>query len=889
MIRATLADIITTGTSLLLRGAPGMGRTALLREAETTALAAGLRVLRMTGAAAEAELPYAALHQVLWPLLDATPGLPSGQRDALETALGLRDGTPPSPAAVADATLVLLTRHGPVVVLQDDLQWADPASRAVFGELRPQLAPLPVVLIGATRHLEAVPPALDDVIDLPPLPDDEAERLLRTLHPWLPEGARDRVLRASGGAPLALRELPEQIRRATTDHPAYLASPGTGLLDELPLGERLGRLYEEQVRALPEAPRRLLLAAALGGPPAQRADTLRDMATRDTRAPWPRIVDDVTASGLAHLDAAGDGLDFRHPLIPAGLIHLATPAERRAAHRLLADALPAASIVHRAAAAVGTDAELADQLQQEADRTAGQGEGAAAARMMARAAGLSPDPADRIARLVAAAVLAAIGGRLNLAADLVADAATEALPGRPEPAAPYAFAVACTRLQLHGDPMPTVELLPGSLDEGRAAGLRDAMLVLLLLAAVLTGDQRAWAAVERHATDPGEPAALCLRAWTGPYRGVHEGLARAVGRLPRDRETAAAWMLLWAAVGLDAVGGERDALDGSLARGHAYAPRALVDSVRAHDAFLHGRWEEALTVSRAGAETSAVYRHALNETLFLLNTAEVHAARGDLTALTALEPVLGNRARERHLRFVAERFEALKVLAALGHGRAEDAWQHTRAIGPAWSHLSLVDRVQAAVDTGRHAEARGRLRAARAAGVADASPHHAFQVAVAEALAAKDVEADERHLAVYALPGAGSWPFPLARTHLSHAKWLRRNGRPEQAATHLRDALRSFTRLGATPWAEQAARELDLVSPRHDPRLSAQELRIAELAAQGLTNRQIGARLGLSPRTIGAHLYRIYPKLGITTRAGVARALQECRPPEARAPEPPAR
>ncbi len=490
--------------------------------------------------------------------------------------------------------------------------------------------------------------------------------------------------------------------------------------------------------------------------------------------------------------------------------------------------------------------------------------------MLARAAGLSPDPADRTARLVAAAVLATRGGRMRLAADLLADAETEARPVRPEPAAPYAYAVARTRLQLHGDPVPTVELLPAFLDEGGAADLRDAMLALLLLAAVHTGDERARAAVERHATDPGDPAALCLRAWTGPWRGAHEGLARAAGRLPRDRETAAAWILWWAAAGLGAVG-EHDALHGPLARGHAHAPEALVDSVHAHDAFLHGRWEEALTVARAGAETSAVYRHALDETLHLLNTAEVHAARGDLTALTALEPVLGIRARERHLRFVAERFQALKALAALGHGRAEEAWHHTRALGPAWSHLSLVDRVQAAVDSGRHAEARDRL------------------LAVAEALTAPDDEAEEKHQAVYALPGAGSWPFPLARAHLSHAKWLRRTGRPGRAATHLRTALHTFTRLCAAPWAEQAARELDLASPGHDPRLSAQELRIAELAAQGLTNRQIAERLGLSPRTIGAHLYRIFPKLGITTRAGVARALQESRPPEVPAPEPPGR
>lgn len=882
VIRAALAGIRRAGTSLLLRGDPGMGKTALLEEAGTAALGAGLRVLRMTGAAAESSLAYAALHQVLWPLLEHVPALPAGQRAALESALGIHDAAAPHPEAVADAARALLARAAadrPVVVLQDDLQWADPASLGVFRRLRGRTASLPLVLVGATRD-----PAAEGAIDLPPLTEQESERLLRALHPWLPEGARERVLRAAGGNPLALHELPARLRKAATDHPAYLAGPRTAgipdLFDELPLGERLGRLYEDSLRALPATARHLLLAVALGGPPAQHAAPLRNMDSRTRQS--------VEASGLAHLD--GEHLAFRHPLVRAGLIHLATPAERRAAHRLLADSLPVTSphrIVHRAAAAVGTDAELADLVHQEADRTAAEGEDAAAARLMGRAAGLSPDPATRAARLVAAAVMATRGGRMRLAAELLTEAETEARPGRPEPRAAYAYALACTRFQLDGDPMPTVELLPGLLDE--AAELRDAMLLLLLLAAVHTGDTRARAAVERHTADTGGPAALCLRTGTGPHPGPYGELGRAVGELPRERETAAAWILLWsAAAAVDAVG-EHDALRGCLARSRAYAPQAFVAGLRAHDDFLHGRWEESLAVSRQGAETSAAYRHALNETLFLLNTAQILAARGDLTGLAELEPVLGAAARERQLRLVAERFQALKVLGALGHGRTQEAWHHARALPPAdapCSHLSLVDWVQAAVDSARHEEARERLRAVREAGLAAASPHHAFLVAVAEALAAQD---EEHFAAVYAHSGAGSWPFPLARAHLAHARLLRRHGHPEQAAAHSREAQRIFTRLGATPWARQAGRDLDLAAAGSDARLSAQELRIAELAAEGLTNRQIGERLGLSPRTIGAHLYRIFPKLGITTRAGVARALQENRRSAAPAPEPPAR
>ncbi|WP_369218235.1 LuxR C-terminal-related transcriptional regulator, partial [Streptomyces flavofungini] len=390
---------------------------------------------------------------------------------------------------------------------------------------------------------------------------------------------------------------------------------------------------------------------------------------------------------------------------------------------------------------------------------------------------------------------------------------------------------------------------------GPHAELFEPALLLLLVAAVLTGDQRAWAAVERHATTRVSPvAALCRDAWAGRGEAVH------------------------------------DALRSAFARRHTYATRAFTDSLRAHDDFLHGRWDASLAASREGARTSAEHGHTLAEQLFLRNVAEVLAARGERAGLAETETALGASAREQGLRLLTERLYALRVLLALGDGRADEAWQHARllagpgavpAFGP-WSHLWLVDWVQAAVDSGHRAEAVRHLRAVRAAGSARASAHHTFLLAVAEALAADDCEAEQRYEAAYALPDAASWPFPLGRARLAHAMWLGRQRRYGAAATRCRAALDTFTRLGAAPWAARASRALDELSGTADaargtgrhPALSAQESRIAELVAQGLTNRQVGERLGLSPRTVGAHLYRIFPKLGITTRAGVARALE---------------
>ncbi|MFF9899003.1 AAA family ATPase [Streptomyces longispororuber] len=1118
LLRAALTGIRDAGAAVLLRGDPGLGKSALLDRAARCAERAGLRVLRMAGVVAEAACPFAALHQLLWPLLDDLRAVPAPERELLERALGLRDGTPPAPADAAPATLGLLARAAaarPLVLLLDDLQWADPESAFVFtavrrhlatapaassgpgtsavpgtpvvpeapampeapaipevsvapaqpaapkepaaplgpAALRPLVAPTqptarapltppteptaptepteptepitpaaltepavpttprapitpeaptaasapteptapstsaaltepaepttpraptetsaltavsapteptapstpaaltepaepttpitpgapteasaptepatpakpeatptltspkappaptppPAVVLTATRHehAPAASPA-EHVLDLGPLPDDVAGRLLDALHPDLDAPARRRVLRLAGGNPLALRELPRALRRA-----GDFADPeSTGPLAVPQLGPRLGGLYEDRVRALPDAARQALLLAALGGPDAADEDTLAGLTRRSGSAPWGVRAQDVERSGLVRLDPESRRLLFRHPLVRAGVVHLATAAERRAAHRLLADALPphdTRRALHLAAATIGFDDPLARRLHEQADLLAEAADEAGAATLMARAAGLTTDGPARASRLVRAAGLAARGGRLRFAAHLLDQAEHTAGAARPEPAALYALVVAYIRFQREGTPEPALHLLPEALDLLRAPGreeqcatLLEPILFVLLVVAAHAGDERAWQAVDRHAPDATAPTALCRAAWTATPddpADLPRRVSTAVTALPEAHDPATFRALVWAASAVDTVGDHAARWHRAAPR-HSYATRTLAELAGAQDGFLRGDWDTVLGDARRGAGTAAARGYAFHEMMFLMHTAQVLAGRGDRAGLQECLRVLEPWAEERRLRAVGDRLRGLKALCALAHRAPGEAWQHVRtSVTPAalarrtpWSHLSLLDIAQAAADTGHLDEARDHLRAVHAAGLARVSPHHAFLVAAAGALLADDAD-EGPYEAAYAVPGARQWPFELARLRLAHGARLRRRSRRTEAVAHLRAAREVFTGLRAEPWAGQAACELGAAgagvpeagAARGHPLLSVQESRIADLAAQGLSNREIGERLRLSPRTVGAHLYRVFPKLGISTRAGIARALAETR------------
>ncbi len=586
---------------------------------------------------------------------------------------------------------------------------------------------------------------------------------------------------------------------------------------------------------------------------------------------------------------------FRHPLARTAVVSAASDADRRRAHRDLAEALAPDDprrLAHEAAAALLPDDALAHRLMEAGQDLAARGGDAEGALLLERAAVLSTDSCDRARRLTWAAVMAARGGQLRHAAALVDELTACQVP---EDIAPLlAYAVVYADQSHHVDFESSAALLPGALDALAApgadtfGGLVEQAFFKLLLAAAYTDDPWAWRALHGHRDQVSEAGRLCLQAWTDPRPGTADALLALARDLPADQEAGVAWLLLWTASALDSAEGE---VWQRPAGQHGYATQGSVAKAKAHQDFLLGRWDQAQVCLRE-AEIAEELGYRTNALLFRLAHAHFLAGRGDEAGLREADEAIRPTAARARMRYTLDRLTHLRALAALAHRRHDEAYAHLRELappgqpvgGPPWRHALVFDLVAAAVLTGRRGEAQTRLDAARAAGSAAISDRHAFLVAAAAALAADDEHAEDAYRTALAVPGAEQWTFDLARLQLAHGSWRRRRHRPG-ARTVLRAAHHVFDRLQARPWARWCEEELraagdpvaaPAAGPSTEPtELTGQELRIARLAATGLTNKEIGRRLQLSPRTVGAHLYKIFPKLGITSRAALAHALDQ--------------
>jgi len=898
-IRAFLAAARTDGAALLVTGEPGVGKSVLLNAAtETTASAGGMRILRAAGVQFEAETSFSGLNQVLLPLIGELPQLAAVHRNALNVALGFGEGPAPSRLLVSNAALVLLRQAAtaePVLVVVDDLPWLDRASAGVLSFVARRLAGSHVGLLGASRT------GAVDFFDHSGLPELEVHRLddasagqlLDSRFPELAFGVRERLLAEAQGNPLALLELPIALS------PEMRAS-AKALPSALPLSRRLQTLFGSRITELPARTRQLLLLMALDGTGDVRVlsgGAVPNTGFRDLAA--------AEQARLAYVDESTRRLAFRHPLIRSVVVDLSPAEKRRTAHSVLADVWsdqPDRRAWHLAEATVEPNEPVAAQLEATATRMLARGDAVGCVKALTRASELSPRSADRHRRLAAAAYIGAdVAGDLGNASKMFA--AIHRGDVDVEGSLQAAVAASAFLLNADGDVATAHRLLVGAIESRE--GVLDARdpivaeaLHSLLMVCTYGWEEDLWRPFEEAmARTEGIPLVLFLNSKTfadPAHSGasVLEALDSAIAALPDESDPMRIIRIGTAATYVDRLEGCRDALwrvVRDARKGGAVASGISAMLELANDDLQTGRWDEAeQLVDEAIAVCKAHgYQNLTRPCRFL--QVVLAAGRGDEDRVQELSEELLQWAGPRGIRVGYWRAWQARALSALGRSDFEDAYQHASKINPPGtlaSHVPhaltvLMDLVEAAVRTSRDAEAAAHVAAMREANLAAISSRLALAVGASAAMVAPDDHGLELFHATLALPRVDRWQFDYARGQLAYGERLRRRRAMTDARTQLNGAREVFERLRARPWVERASMELRATGQTKPhggdnvlDRLTPQEFEIVSLAASGLTNKQIAKRLFLSPRTIGGHLHRAFPKLGVETRAALRDALQ---------------
>jgi DNA-binding NarL/FixJ family response regulator len=886
-----------SGDTRLLRGEPGVGKSALLAAAADQAHASGMRVLRASGSEFEVDVGYSGLNQLLFPLRGELGRLPPGLREALSVALGLGPGPTPGALLVCSAALSLLVavaEEKPVLVLVDDVHWVDRASAVVVGFIarRAHGHPLGVVQscrTGSETFLDRR--GLTEQL-VEPLNREASEQLVDDRFPHLAPGTRQRVLDLAQGNPLALVELPDSV----TDLPARMVAQP----DIVPLSDRLSAHFAARITALPEATRRLMLIAAFEG-----TGDLRVM--RELAGERPGLTDLAPAerAQLVHVDDNAARITFGHPLIRSTIVAMSTHEERRHAHLVLADSLRDGQerrAWHLAAAAVGPDEAAAGLLERVARHTALRGDAIGAVTALVRAAELSTTTPARGRRLAEAAYIGAeSGGDVGDPESLLA----EARRAGPDSTGSLHAANAATFLMLNGDgDVDTAHrLLVGAIettDHGYRAddvALIEAMHTLLLLA-WYAGTPAHWEpffrALRKLTPEPPEILALVSKSFADPIRrgaAAAPELERILATLPGEHDPSKIIRIGAASVYLDRMADNREAHWRVVRQGRAGAsPRRHIGALMhlCLDDYLTGRWDESEELAHEGQQLCATAGFTFFRWYFLYNRAVIAAGRGRADEADALADEISYWAKPRGVNSVFKYAHHPRALAASATGDFDAAYRHAAALSPAGvlafslPHCTWVmfDLVEAALRTGRDAQARAHLEAMRDADLATVSPRMELIQRGVEALVLNDETADDRLEERLRSPSTDRWLFEACRIRLAFAENLRRRKIPDRSRRHLLDAHDGFAAMGAQPWLARTQQELRASGFQSSGEplatsvsLTAQELEIAHLAASGLSNRQIGERLYLSHRTVGAHLYRVFPKLGVSSRAGLRDAL----------------
>ena len=875
------------GGALVVRGEAGIGKSTLLGAARERALDRGVAVVSTAGALSEAQLAFAGLHQLLLPLFGRLDLLPDPQRRALETAFRIADGAAPDLFLIGLATLGLVAERSaetPLLFVVDDAQWLDRPSSEVLAFVARRVESDPAVLLFGIR--EGLPSSFDDA-HLPELPlsgldQDASNALLDLGAATLPVDLRRRILEEAAGNPLALIELPAAAAELGTDKPQ--SGP-------LPLTARLEQAFASRLTTLGADAQRLLLLTAL--------DEV-DLVELSRAAGKPVAAADLEpaiAAGLGKLDSRV--FRFRHPLIVSAVKQAATADELRSAHAALAEALadePDRAVWHRAAAAAGPDDVVAEELDAAAQRAMNRGAGDVAISAFERAAELSVEPQRRAQRLYLAGELARELGRASHGVRLLRTAQLIGLPAAEHAMASFHLEIAESTWSGSATIRDFARIARELADSGEGERALNALGTISVRAYWERLDQetrREVASISDEITVPADdPARLYVLGSIDPL-GRAKQVVQQIGRLSpvsmSDPE-----QLFHVGVAASSVWAENLAIP--FLRAGAAAARAQGRLSLLTHTLVFEAWADL----RPGAVRQAITRAAEAARI----AQEIRAPRYMVAAQLA-QAIAGAEQGEDETpeRLIAEAEAMLIPLGAnpmlaltayargrlaLARERFGDAYEHlVRIFDPAgnafhsfvrgWAIADLADA--AARGDGDLAAVRGYLTEWEQVAAATRAPHLQVQVAYAAAILAADAVAERQFRAAIASAQA-EWPFYAARAQLAYGAWLRRHRRMTQSRAPLREAAATFEALGLLRYAERARRELRASGERVRSRvpggwaqLSPQELQIAQLAAEGLSNREIGEQLYLSHRTVESHLYRLFPKLGVTSRAQLRDAL----------------
>jgi DNA-binding CsgD family transcriptional regulator len=878
------------GGALVLRGEAGIGKTTLLEAAVAHARASGVSVLRAHGVQSEASTPFASLQQLLQPLLGGLAQLPSPQRSALEAAFGMREHATPEVFLIGLATLELLSEASagsPVLVVADDTQWLDHATASVLTFVARRVTLEPILLLAAARDGIAGP--LDDAglpeLRVGPLAPADAARALDGQAPALDAVLRRRILDQAQGNPLALAELP--LALADGGELATLAP-------EPPLTARLEHAFSARAAGLPAETRMLLLVAALDdlGFPGDIVNAAGQASGRETtlEAFAPAI-----AAGL--IEVTQSELRFRHPLVRSAIMQAASGTETHAAHKALAEVLadaPDRRVWHLAAVVAGLDDRLAGELEQAAERADRKGAPDVAIAALHGAARRTTDPHAASERLLRAAELAFEIGRGDIVEQVMQADDLRAMT------AFQAARVAFMREANDGIASEKADIptLIEMADRLSASGELALALRFLRVASLRSYWKDPGAAVrlevvaaaERVPVPGDDLQVLSIIASAAPVERGAGVIARVLAQTPDVGDPAAAKQIAEAACAVGAF----DLADPFLV--------AAVDGLRAHGRLrllAQVLMTQAFNVIYTGNYTLAVAAAEESSRLALETGQPIYQVAANAAESRALA-VLGDSDRAEEIATAAEAValqsgssapvaiitESLGI-AALCAGRHAEAFAILRRLhDPADAAFHHVLRLWAVADLAEAAVRCGQRDAAVAiteelAAAAGQAPGQALQMGLvyARAVLADDAAAERLLQAALDLD-LTAWPLYRARLQLAYGSWLRRNHRTAEARPLLRAARNACDAFGARLWASAAREELRAagessgVAARNvSDLLTPQELQITRMAAEGLTNKEIGERLYFSHRTIGACLYRAFPKLGISSRAELAAAL----------------